>query len=268
MSAKTALGQFGQEIRNWGFRWVVAPLNEAGQTVFLCMEALLHGRSLWEKKEEFLTQLRICAMGGLPVTTLVAGFSGMILAYQTGLQLRELGQESTVGALVMVGMCREMGPVMTGLALSGLIASKMAAEIGAMRVSEELDALEVMSISPVKYLIMPRVFAMILAAPALTLLADVGGIWAGGFITDLRFDVNPTVYYGIGRDYLKNKDIWGGLVKSVVFGVLVAVVGCRQGLRASGGASGVGISTMRAVVISSVFVVVLDLVLNMRIWPD
>ncbi len=268
MSAKTILGQVGQEITNWAKRWILAPLNEAGQTVFLCIETLLHGRSLWEKREEFLTQLRICAIGGLPVTSLVAGFSGMILAYQTGLQLRELGQESTVGILVMVGMCREMGPVMTGLALSGLISSKMAAEIGAMRVSEELDALEVMSISPVKYLFMPRVFAMILAAPALTLLADVGGIWAGGVITQLKFDVDPTIYYGKGRDWLQNKDIWGGLVKSVVFGVLVSVVGCRQGMRATGGASGVGISTMRAVVISSVFVVVLDLVLNMRIWPD
>lgn len=268
MSAKTALGQLGQEILSWVGRWVLAPLNEAGQTVFLCVAALLHGQSLWDKRDEFLTQLRICAMGGMPVTMLVAGFSGMILAYQTGLQLRELGQESTVGILVMVGMCREMGPVMTGLALSGLIASKMAAEIGAMRVSEELDALEVMSISPVKYLVMPRVFAMILAAPALTLLADVAGIWAGGVITQIKFDVNPTVYYGNGRDWLRDKDIWGGLLKSVVFGVLISVVGCRCGLRAAGGASGVGIATMRAVVISCVFVVVLDLVLNMRIWPE
>lgn len=268
MSAKNTLGPMALELRSWALRWLVAPLNEAGQTVFLAIESFAHGRSLWDKRDEFLTQLRICALGGLPVTALVAGFSGMILAYQTALQLRELGQEATVGILVMVGMCREMGPVMTGLALSGLIASKMAAEIGAMRVSEELDALEVMSISPVKYLVMPRVLAMVLAAPALTLLADCAGVWAGGMITSVRFDVDPTIYYSKGRDWLQNKDIWGGLVKSVVFGVLIAVVGCRQGLRAAGGASGVGISTMRAVVISSVLVVVLDLVLNMRIWPD
>ncbi|MEK7866094.1 MAG: ABC transporter permease [Planctomycetota bacterium] len=268
MSAKNFLGQVGQEIANWGKRWILAPLNEAGQTVFLCIETILHGRSLWEKKDEFFRQLRICAIGGLPVTTLVAAFSGMIFAYQVALGLKELALERMVGILVMQGMCRETAPVMTGITLSGLIASRMAAEIGAMRVSEELDALEVMSISPVKYLIMPRVFAMILAAPALTLLADVAGIWAGGVITSMKFDVDPTLYYGEGREYLQNKDIWGGLVKSGVFGVLVSVVGCRQGMRAAGGASGVGIATMRAVVISSVFVVVLDLVLNMRIWPD
>lgn len=268
MGAKGLLGPIGQELNNWAKRWILAPLNEAGQTVFLCVESLLHGRSLWDKREAFYEQLRICTIGALPVTALVASFSGMILAYQTGLQLRELSLAAKVGILVMVGMCREMGPVMTGIALSGLIASKMAAEIGAMRVSEELDALEVMSISPVKYLFMPRVFAMILAAPALTLIGDCAGVWAGGLITSLRFDVDPEVYYGQGREWLQKKDIWGGLIKSVVFGILVSVVGCRQGLKASGGASGVGLATMRAVVISSVFVVLLDVVLDLRIWPD
>lgn len=268
MGAKALLGPLGQELNNWAKTWILGPLNEAGQTVLLCIEALLHGRSLWEKRDAFFEQLRVCMLGGLPVTVLVASFSGMILAYQTGLQLKELRQESSVGILVMVGMCAEMGPVMVGIALSGLIASKMAAEIGAMRVSEELDALEVMSISPVKYLFMPRVFAMLIAAPALTLLGDCAGIWAGAKITELRFDVDPTIFYGRGRDFLKNKDIWGGLLKSVVFGVLVSTVGCRQGMKASGGASGVGLSTMRAVVISSVFVVLLDLVLDLRIWPE
>jgi phospholipid/cholesterol/gamma-HCH transport system permease protein len=182
--------------------------------------------------------------------------------------LRDFGQESSLGYIVTLGMCREMGPVFTCLALAGLVGSTYAAELGTMKVSEEVDALEVMSINPVYYLVMPRLFALGIAAVALTIYANVIGTVGGALVARSNFDVDLEIFIKNGRDALKMKDVYGGLFKSFLFGMTIGTVACAQGLRAEGGPAGVGRATLHSVVISFMLILVFDYLLTWLIWQS
>jgi phospholipid/cholesterol/gamma-HCH transport system permease protein len=215
----------------------------------------------WRKRAgDIVSQLEICAFGGFPVAMLVAVFTGMVLALQAGIQLKDYGQEASIGILVAASMCREMGPVMTGYILAGLIGSTIAAEIGTMKVSEEIDALEVMSIEPVQFLVMPRLIALAIVCPLLTIYTDLVGVIGGGVISKADLGVPYSLYFRNALESLANKDIYTGLFKAFTFGITIAIVGCAQGLRAENGAAGVGKATMKAVVISFVAVLILDFI--------
>jgi phospholipid/cholesterol/gamma-HCH transport system permease protein len=206
----------------------------------------------------------------IPVVTLVAVFTGMIVALQTGIEIRAYGQEGIIGRIVAASMFREMGPFITAVILTATAGSACAAEIGTMRVSEEVDALEMMSIDPVRFLVAPRVIALGLMGVALAVLTDCFGTLGGAIVAKSQLGVSYRTYFdearnALGGEYLLgflSRDVYSGLLKSLVFGVLIGLVGCSSGLRASGGALGVGRAVRRAVVSSIVLVLVLGYIMT------
>jgi phospholipid/cholesterol/gamma-HCH transport system permease protein len=233
-----------------------------GYNVLLLIQTIANLRYLPKRMKDLVHQVELSAFGGFPVALIVGVFTGMVLALQAGIELARFGQEENIGALVAASMCREMGPVMTGYILAGLIGSTMAAELGTMKVSEEIDALEVMSINPVNYLVMPRVVAMALVCPLLTIYTNLIGILGGALVGNLILNVNFNLYFRYAQETLDLKDIYSGLFKSFIFGITIALVGCAQGLRAQNGAAGVGRATMRAVVISFIAILIFDYILT------
>ncbi|MEE8141839.1 MAG: ABC transporter permease [Planctomycetota bacterium] len=199
---------------------------------------------------DLLNLLYTYTLGALPVTLVVSVVVGMILAINSGVALRDFGQEHRLGWLVALSMVREMGPLMTGLILAASIGSGVAAEIGTMKVSEEIDALTIMSISPIRFLVLPRVTALMLLCPVMTILSGLVGTTGGAVVGRFQFGVSFQMFRNEALANLEFLDIYQGLLKSLIFGATIALVGCTQGLRTSGGATGVGDATRRAVVVS------------------
>ncbi len=189
------------------------------------------------------------------VVLLVGLFIGMIVSLQTGIELMRIGQQDQIGTIVAISMAREMGPFITATILAATAGSSMAAELGTMAVSDELAALEVLSIDRIKLLVLPRVVALAIAAPLLTILCDTIGILGGGFVANSQLNVSWQLYKDSAIEALRDqamllplpKDLYGGLFKAVIFGLLVSIIGCSAGLAARGGALGVGRATRQAV---------------------
>lgn len=199
---------------------------------------------------EVIYQLYIAGIKSLGVISVVAIFTGMILALQTGIELRKFGQEVNIGAAVMISMLREMGPFMTALILAASVGSAIAAELGTMTVSEEIAALEVMSISPVRMLVMPRLAAMIIMTPILTFYASMLGVIGGAVVGYTQLGVSVEAYVDNATRFAEVKDLYVGLFKSFVFGILITIISCHEGFSTTEGAVGVGRATRRSVIIS------------------
>lgn len=204
------------------------------------------------------------------VVLLVGLFIGMIVSLQTGLELSRFGQQDQIGTIVALSMCREMGPFITATILAATVGSALAAELGTMAVSEELAALEVMSIDRISFLVLPRVIAMAVMCPLLTVLCDTISIIGGGFIASSQLNVGLALYYDSALDALKDtdfpfglpKDVYSGLIKSFTFGLVVAVISCAAGLQARQGALGVGNATRKAVRDSIIAIIVINYFLS------
>ncbi len=240
-------------------RGLLLTLRNTGRGLSILFEALFWTLTIvpvLQHRREVVRQGFICGIKSLPVTATVALFTGMILALQAGLVLRDYGQQVQVGTLVSQTMCREMGPFMTALILSASVGSAMAAELATMTVSEEIAALHVMSINPVRFLVMPRLAAMMVMCPALTVFTNVVGILGGMLVAYTQLNVSPTAYYENAMHYLHNKEIYVGLLKAWEFSLIITGVSCYQGLSATNGAVGVGLATRRSVVISFLLVLV------------
>ncbi len=238
--------------------WVNTSADTAGYGVILLLEAAAYIRLLFRRTSwrAFLDQLGISCAEAIPVTMVVSIFVGMILALNGGLSLSQFGQNSLIGRVVAVAMIREMGPFMTGLILAASIGSAMAAELGTMSVSEEIDALHVMAIDPAKFLVMPRLLAMACVCPMMTVYCSVMGIAGGAVLANTQLGVSFALFRNDALEALTTKDLFTGLFKALIFGILIAVIGCTQGLRARGGAIGVGYATRRAVVISYILIII------------
>ncbi|MDR1691311.1 MAG: ABC transporter permease [Rickettsiales bacterium] len=194
----------------------------------------------------------------LPVIGLTALFAGMVLALQSYSGFARFSAEDAVATVVIIAMVREMGPVFAGLMVAGRVGASMAAEIGTMRVSEQIDALSALSVNPYSYLVAPRVIATVLMMPLLVLIADIIGTF-GGFIVGVdQLGFNPSFYIQKTYDALVAIDVVSGLVKGAVFGLVIAAIGCYNGYNSKGGAEGVGKATTSAVVASSVMVLLLN----------
>ncbi|MEW6570678.1 MAG: ABC transporter permease [Nitrospirota bacterium] len=215
----------------------------------------------FELKNTFKQMLEI-GIRSLPVVLITAVFTGMVFALQTFTGFQRFGAESLVGTVVALSMTRELGPVLTGLIVAGRAGAAMAAELGTMRVTEQIDALETLATNPVKYLIIPRFVAGIFMLPALATIADITGIVGGYFVTVGLFDTSSTVYWRRTWDYLEVSDIYNGLVKSAFFGASISLISCHKGFYTSGGAEGVGKATTGAVVLSSMTILVSDYFLS------
>ena len=212
-------------------------------------------RSSWRQVPILLTRT---GTDGAPIVFVLNFLVGFVIVFQSSRLLELYGANVYAADLVGIGALRALAPLMTAVILSGRSGAAFAAELGTMRVSEEIDALHAMGIPPVPYLVVPRVLALLIAAPILTLLADLAAVFGGLVVAYVSLDVTPRAYFGELRLVVVTSDLWTGLVKSAVFGAAIALIGCYQGLRTRGAAAGVGRSTTHAIVTCLFTLVVLD----------
>ena len=198
----------------------------------------------------------------LPVVGLTAIFTGMVLALQTYTGFQRFAAEGAVATVVVLSMTRELGPVIAGLMVAGRIGAAIAAEIGTMRVTDQIDALTTLSTSPFKYLVVPRIIAGLVTLPLLVLVADVVGVFGGFLVGTYKLSFNPSTYLARTIDYLEAVDVISGLVKAAVFGFIVTLMGCYHGYHSRGGAQGVGAATTYAVVSGSVLILLFNYIIT------
>jgi phospholipid/cholesterol/gamma-HCH transport system permease protein len=231
---------------------------EVGRGVLLgarslrALPSLRRGRA----RAEFMRQMYVCGIESLPVITVVALFTGMILAFQTGIELRRYNQEVYIGSAVMVSMLREMASFITGLILGACVGSAMAAQLGTMTVNDEIAALEMMSIDPVRYLVTPRMAALMIMTPILSFYTCMIGTLGGGMIGATQLNVPWAQYLNTALEFARTKELFVGMLKAMLYGMIIATVSCNEGLTATQGAVGVGQATRRAVIISFLLVLI------------
>ena len=211
---------------------------------------------------EIITQMDVIGVGSVMIILLTGLFTGGVLALQTSSTLKTFGATGVTGQLVMTSMVREMGPVLASLMLAGRVGSAIAAELGSMVVSEQVDAMRALGTDPIKKLVWPRVFTLMIMAPALTLVADMVGAFGGWMVASALMNVASSVYISSAKNALTYNDIIGGMMKPTVFGLIIAIVSCRAGLRTHGGTVGVGRSTTQAVVLSDILILASDFFLS------
>jgi len=213
-------------------------------------------------RRDIIQQLDAIGIGSLTVVSLAGFFTGAALALQTGQTLDQFGARTLVGRLVSASMIRELGPVLTALMFAGRVGSGIAAELGSMAVTDQVNALRSLGTDPMRKLIVPRVIATTLMAPVLTVIADAFAILAGWLISVTSLGVTSSTYWNAVIDGLFLGDAWQGLIKPVVLGFVIGTVGCHIGIRTTGGTQGVGRSTTNAVVVASVLVIAADFFLT------
>ena len=211
---------------------------------------------------EIVTQMDLIGVGSILIIVLTGAFTGGILALNTAPTLKTFGAAGQTGKLVMTSLVREMGPVLASLMLAGRVGSAIAAELGSMVVSEQVDAMRALGTDPIKKLVWPRLLALMVMCPALTLVADMVGSVGGWAVSSSLLGVPSSVYIRSAKDALTYNDLIGGLIKPVVFGLIIAVVSCRSGLRTHGGTVGVGRSTTQSVVLSDILILASDFFLQ------
>lgn len=239
---RNALQKLGQD-----FIGVIA---EVGKAAMICAGAFANMRYAMTRRsrQEIVRQIHVCAVKSLPVVSVVAFFIGMILALQIGIELRRYNQESLIGPAVMAVMLREMGPFMSGLVLAATVGSAMAAQLGTMTINEEIAALEIMSIDPVRFLVMPRMASMLAMVPAMSFYTCIMGVLGGGIVGYTQLSVPWRTYFQNAIDFAENRALYVGLLKALIFGILITTVACYEGFSTRRGAVGVGIATRRCVI--------------------
>jgi phospholipid/cholesterol/gamma-HCH transport system permease protein len=229
----------------------------AADTFYWACVAPFRGRGL--KTELVARQIVLAGIRAIPISCLIAFLVGLIMAMQSAHTLRQFGATNYIANMVGVSMTRELGPFLTAVVMASRSGSAITAELGTMRVTEEIDAMKTMGLSPYRFLVVPRVIALGLAAPGVTILFDVVGILGGAVVPILVLGVAPGTYFDQTVDALYLNDIVTGLVKSVAFGVEIALIACLTGFRIRGGAEGVGVATTRSVVRALVLIIATDL---------
>jgi phospholipid/cholesterol/gamma-HCH transport system permease protein len=251
------VAQIGGSVMN-SLAYVGSLASLGGQAAYYTFIGPFQGKPL--RVQRAISQAMDVGVRALPILSLITFFIGLILALQAAYELRRFGAMSYVATAVAISMSRELGPLITAIVVIGRSGSAFAAEIGTMKVTEEIDALETMAISPIRFLVTPKFLAMILMLPCLTIWANAMGILGGSLFGVAKADFTFASYIQASLDSLLLRDIMTGLVKSVMFGITITAVGCQEGLDTGAGAEQVGRSTTRAVVVSIFLVVLVDLV--------
>jgi phospholipid/cholesterol/gamma-HCH transport system permease protein len=210
------------------------------------------------KRKRIFEQAQKAGLDSLPIISLISFFLGVILAFQISYLMRRLGSEMYIATIVALSIVRELGPVITALIIAGRVGAAITAEIGSMQVTEQIDALETLATNPVKYLVVPRLIALTLMLPILTLYADIIGILGGWVICVFKLGISSRLYLNITFDALLFKDLFTGLVKTIFFGMIIAFVSCYEGFNVEGGAEGVGRATTKSVVTSFILIIACD----------
>ncbi len=235
-----------------------------GRAVRMGVEAFLLLRFAFSRRNrrEVLVQLFVTGIKSLGIITVVGLFIGMVLTLQTGLELRRFGREINTGAAVTLVIVREMGPFMTGLIIAASVGSAITAQIGTMVISEEVSALEVMSINPARFLVMPRLAALLLMMPLLTVYTNIMSVVGGAIVGQRQLGISVPAYIDSVQWFITNKDVYVGLLKAVIYGAIIATTACHQGFSAREGAVGVGMATRRTVIISFLLVLVVGYIVS------
>ena len=241
-----------------GLAYLGALTKLGGRAAYFTFVAPFQGKPL--RLQRAVSQAMQTGVGALPILSLITFFIGLILALQSAYELRRFGAMNFVASAVAISMTRELGPLITAIVVIGRSGSAFAAEIGTMKVTEEIDALETMAIDPIHFLVTPKFIAMIVMLPCLTIWANFMGILGGSLFGVAKADFTFVTYITSSLDALFLRDIATGLIKSVMFGVTITAVGCHEGLSTGAGAEQVGRSTTRAVVVSIFLVILVDLV--------
>ena len=252
-------------IREKKFR-VLSPLIEQLGEVYLLLAKTLKNlfRKPWEKKI-FLQQLEEIGVRSLPVVSLTAAFGGLVFGLQTYIGFHRYigpGSEAYGGPIISLGLSKELIPLLVGLMVTGRVGSSMTAEIGTMKITEQIDALFSLGANPNQYIVVPRMLASLIMLPFLTLYGDIIGIAGGYFYNVVVMGVNRSIYFQNTMLYLELWDVMSGLIKAAIFGIVIALIGCWQGLKTEGGAEGVGRATTRSVVIASISILILNFFLS------
>lgn len=225
--------------------------------------AFLNGRFRWKN---VLVQMVRVGFDSLPITLVSVGFVGMVFSVQIATEFLKYGAGRMVGAVLAIALTRELAPLITAIVISGRIGSSFAAEIGTMKVTEQVDALYVLNSDPVNFLVLPRYLACLVMMPFLTVLADVAGFIGGYLMAVYVSGIDPRGFLNSAQNFIKLSDINGGLVKATIFGLILAAVGCHYGLVTEGGARGVGQSTTRAVVVAMLTIFIVNYFLSMFLF--
>jgi len=207
---------------------------------------------------ETIAQMDAIGVGSLTIIILTGFFTGGVLTLQTFPTLKYYGAQSETGYLVALSLVRELGPVLTALMVTGRVGSAISAELGSMTVSQQIDAMRALGTDPVRKLVTPRVIALLITLPLLTVVGDVIGIVGGWVVATGLFGMNASMYFNSVRDGISAEDILGGVIKPIVFGLIIGSIACQKGLSTEGGTVGVGRSTTRSVVTASIVVIIAD----------
>lgn len=261
-------------ISDWG-EMVVDAINTLGDMAIFAWRMFVWLISARPCKGTMLPNLYHVGVLSLPVVALTGTFIGMVLAVQSYAQFKNIGLESRLGAVINMSLVRELGPVLAATMLAGRVGSAMAAVLGTMRVTEQIDALISMGANPIRYLVVPRFLACLMLIPALTVMADFMGIVGGYFYSVVMLDIDHYQYLNNSREFVGGWDFFMGIFKSFFFGGIIAIVSCYRGFHCQAGAEGVGRAATAAFVFSFVLILAVDLVLNIfldalyeTIWPQ
>jgi len=209
-----------------------------------------------------VNQMVFAGVQSLLIVFFISLFTGIVIAMQSAYQLKTLGAVIYVAPMVSISVARELGPVFTALIVTGRVGSAITAELGTMKVSEQIEALETMALNPVRFLVVPRFLALLIMLPCLTVISDFVGILGGLIVGVFNLQLNPYRYLSFSFEFMTAKDVWTGLAKSVVFSAIISIIACYVGLGTRGGAEGVGKATTLSVVISFILIVVFDCILT------
>ena len=234
---------------------------EVGQISQLFFSILRFTPKLIKNRKLLLFQMEHIGVNSLPLVIIIAVFTGAVSAWQAAYQLKGIAPISFLGTATSRAIITELGPVLTAIIIAGRVGASIAAELGSMKVTEQIDALETMGISPVRYLAMPRFYASILMMPILIVFANVIAVAGAYFISNYFLDVSYSVFFDSVKRYFLISDFLFGMVKGVVFGGITSLLGCHIGFRTIGGAEGVGLSTIRSFVLSAALILILDYIL-------
>ncbi len=214
------------------------------------------------KPEGIFAQMVFAGMDSLIIVFFVAFFTGIVIAMQSAYQLTRFGANIFVAPMVAISLARELGPVLTSLVVAGRVGAAIAAELGTMKVTEQIEALETMALNPIRFLVVPRFIALIVMLPCLVIFADIIGIFGGFLVGVFNLHLNPYRYITFSFQFMAWKDVYTGLIKSFVFGIVISMIGCYMGLNTKGGAEGVGKSTTLSVVTSFILIILFDSILT------
>ncbi len=237
-----------------------------GASGIVFWRALISLRRLPRSTKLVVEQMQRIGIESLPLVVVTSIFTGAVASVQVSYQLKAYLPKAYLGTAIFKSVVIELGPVLTALVLGGRVGASIAAELGTMRVTEQIDAMEAMAIDPHRYLVMPRMLAALIMLPILTIIADTLGVGGGYVVSNVALDVSGKVFVDGMRTLFYAGDVLGGLVKACVFGLIIALMGCTAGLAARGGAVGVGRAATRAVVASCVLILVSDYVLTTLIY--